>query len=304
MDWDDVRYFLALARTGSVRAAGSALSVSHSTVARRVEALEERLAVRLFDRSRDGYTLTGAGQQMVPRAERVEAEIATLERELLGQDERLEGPVSLTCCDNYVADIVLQDLRPFVAQHAGIELRFTTDSRSFDLSRREADIALRTLPRGQQPPEHLIGKRLVPMTVATYTADRSVDRWVAYSDRKAHLLLANGTAYADWPSWGAFSCLELMERAVESGLGIAMLPTYVGDRSDRLRRMPHADPRHVADLWLVSHVDLRDNARLRATRARISAALGARIDLFEGRCADATGGPENAPRSQDEPPVP
>ena len=76
VDWNDVRYFLALARTGSVRAAGAALQVSHSTVARRVEALEERLAARLFDRSRDGYALSDAGRQMLAGAERIEAEKA------------------------------------------------------------------------------------------------------------------------------------------------------------------------------------------------------------------------------------
>ncbi len=85
MDWNDVRHFLALARCGSVRAAGASLGVSHSTVARRVEALETRLSARLFDRNRDGYTLTEAGRQMLPGAERVERELAALERGLVGQ---------------------------------------------------------------------------------------------------------------------------------------------------------------------------------------------------------------------------
>ena len=88
MDWDDVRYFLALSREGSVRAAGSILGVSHSTVARRVEALEEKLNARLFDRTPEGYALTSAGRQMVEGAERVEAEMAAL-------DERGSG--SRTC---------------------------------------------------------------------------------------------------------------------------------------------------------------------------------------------------------------
>src|SRR5688572_31042262 len=86
VDWDDVRHFLALARTGSVRAAGASLSVSHSTVARRVEALEARLGVKLFDRHRDGYTMTAAGREMVASAERVEREMTALERGIAGQD--------------------------------------------------------------------------------------------------------------------------------------------------------------------------------------------------------------------------
>jgi DNA-binding transcriptional LysR family regulator len=107
VDWDDVRHFLALARVGSVRAAGSMLGVSHSTVARRVEALETRLGARLFDRHRDGYLLTDAGREMVAGAERVEREMAALERGLAGQDARLEGPVRVSCTDHFIAKILL-----------------------------------------------------------------------------------------------------------------------------------------------------------------------------------------------------
>jgi molybdenum-dependent DNA-binding transcriptional regulator ModE len=110
VDWDDIRHFLALARTGSVRAAGSLLGVSHSTVARRVEALELWLSVKLFDRHRDGYLLTDAGTEMVAGAERVERELAALERALAGQDARLEGPVRVTCTDPFMARLLLRAL--------------------------------------------------------------------------------------------------------------------------------------------------------------------------------------------------
>jgi DNA-binding transcriptional LysR family regulator len=102
-DWDDLRHFLALARAGSVRAAGAALGVSHTTVARRVEGLEGRLGVRLFDRHRGGWSLTAAGQQMRVGAERVEGEVGAVLRDLSGRDTRLEGPVRLTCGDDYLA---------------------------------------------------------------------------------------------------------------------------------------------------------------------------------------------------------
>ena len=164
MDWDDVRHFLALARLGSVRAAGASLGVSHSTVARRVEALECRLATRLFDRNRDGYQLTEAGQQMLPSAERVESELAALERGLTGQDDRLEGPVSVTCCDSYVSELLIEAFTPFCDAHPDIELHLVNDSRSFDLAKREADIAVRVLGLGDQPPEYLIGRKLAPVT--------------------------------------------------------------------------------------------------------------------------------------------
>ena len=307
MDWNDVRYFLALARIGSVRGAGASLGVSHSTVARRVEALESRLAVRLFDRNRDGYCLTEAGRQMMPGAERVEYEMSALERGLVGQDGRLSGPVALTCCDNFVADLVLRELGAFCQAYPDIELCFTTDSRPFDLSKREADIAIRTLARGSSPPEHLIGRKLVPVVVANYISiehvhlldpevEGSQPRWASFEDRKTHEMMIAGTHYADVPSWGGFSTLELLARAAGEGLGFVMLPTYVGDRDPALRRMAHPDVRHVADLWLLSHPDLRDNARLRATRESVTRALKNHTPLFEGEgwSVDAPGCPKIA----------
>lgn len=316
MDWDAVRHFLALARLGSVRAAGASLGVSHSTVARRVEALETELATRLFDRNRDGYTLTEAGRQMRPGAERIEREMSALERGLVGQDERLAGAVALTCCDNYVADLLLRELTPFCRAYPDIELSFTTDSRAFDLARREADIAIRTLPLGAQPPEHLIGMRIVPVVIANYVARAHAERldpdaagadprWLAFEDRKQFEAMVCQCSYPDVPAWGAFSSLDLVVQAAREGLGLAMLPTYAGDRDPDLRRLARPDVRHLADLWLVSHVDLRDNARFRATRSRIVEGLRTHGALFSGEgCPNgAPAGPEITPASSGPAPV-
>ncbi len=293
MDWNDVRYFLALARLGSVRAAGASLGVSHSTVARRVEALEVQLAARLFDRTRDGYALTAAGTQMVPGAERVEREMSALERGLVGQDERLAGPIRLTCCDAYVSEMMVRELTVMCSAYPDIELELTTDSRSFDLSKREADIAVRTLGIGATPPEHLIGRTLVPVFCANYVAtehahrldperDGTEPRWIAFEGRKHVEAMIAQTSYPHVPPWGAFSSLALMMQATREGLGIAMLPCYVADRDAALRRLAKPDLRHVADLWLLSHPDLRDNARFSAARECISQALLRQDDLFRG----------------------
>jgi DNA-binding transcriptional LysR family regulator len=317
VDWDDVRHFLALARLGSVRAAGAQLGVSHSTVARRVEALEGQLAARLFDRHRDGYTLTEAGRQMLPSAERVEREMAALERGLVGQDERLAGPVTITCTDNYVAGLLLRELTPFCARYPDIELFVHVDSRYFDLSKREADIALRAVPEGSLPPQHLIGQKLVPVTLASYVAlaheDRldparegSEARWLSFEERKLHESIVAGSSYPKLPLWGSFSTIELMVRAARAGFGLAMLPVYVGDQEPGLRRLARADVRAFGDLWLLSHADLRDNARMRATRAHIADVLRRALPLFSGagRSADAPTGPEIASPDGDAAAVP
>ena len=280
MDWNDVRHFLALARTGSVRAAGAALGVSHSTVARRVEALEEQLSTRLFDRSRDGYQLTLAGQQMLPAAERIEHEMVTIERGIVGQDERLAGPVAITCCDAWISNLLLRELRPFCAEHPDIELVLTTDSRPFDLAKREADVAVRALGIDDQPQGFLLGRKLAPVSLATYVGRAHAERldpvatpddmrWVSFDNPQLHDMLIARSSFPKLPRWGSFSSLSLIVQGARWGYGIVMLPTYVGDAEADLQRLGDTDPIHMGDLWLLCHPDLRDNARIRATRAAI-----------------------------------
>ena len=303
VDWDDVRHFLALARTGSVRAAGSALGVSHSTVARRVEALETRLGVKLFDRHRDGYLLTDAGSEMVAGAERIELEMAALERGLAGQDARLEGPVRVTCTDPFLAKILVGALASLCERHPGIELELDADGKNLDLSKREADIAVRALLPAASPPEHLIGRRLVPIVLANYVATvhkgrldpergGGDGRWLGSDRRKVVEEMVASSSYPHLPIWGSFGSMALMVHAARAGLGLVMLPTYVGDPDPELERLTKPDVRHAAEFWLLSHRDLRDNARLRAAREHINAAMTARVALLRG---DAARWRENAP---------
>ncbi len=308
VDWDDVRHFLALARTGSVRAAGASLGVSHSTVARRVEALEARLSVRLFDRNRDGYVLTRAGREMVSGAERVELEMTALERGLAGKDARLAGPISVTCTDPFVAKLVLEALVPLCAEHPGIELELDADSKNLDLSKREADVAVRAFTTNALPPEHLIGKRLAPITLASYVARAHAERldperggtlrWLGSNLRSVVEVLVAASSYPEAPIWGTFESMEVMIEAARAGLGALLLPTYACDEDPSLVRLAKADVRHVGDFWLLSHGDLRDNARLREARERITAAIAERAPLFRGErpwSENAPVRPEHAP---------
>lgn len=293
MDWDDLRHFLALARTGSVRAAGASLGVSHSTVLRRLEALEEQLGARLCDRSRHGFELTQAGLDMLPGAERIEAELAAIERGVVGRDLHLEGRISITCGDSWVADLVLAELRGLCTQHRGIQLHVGVENRLFDMSRREADIAIRALPRSKQPPQHLIGTRLAPMHMGTYVAVAHADRldperldaktrWAAFDDPDLQRNLVASTPYPDLEIWGGFSTLSVMVSALKHGYGVGMLPTYVGDVEPALQRLRTQSLPHLGDLWLLSHPDLRTNARLHACRQAITAGFARYAARFDG----------------------
>lgn len=289
VDWNDVRHFLALARHGSVRGAGASLGVSHSTIARRVEALEAEFGTRLFDRNRDGYRLTAAGEQMLAHAEAIEARMATMHRALQGQDDKLEGRIRITCCDPYISAILMPALATLVDQHADLELELTTDGRLFDLSKREADIAIRVVSHSSTPPEHLIGRRIAPLIIANYVAREHAHRldpglghrprWIAFEDRISHQVFA-GTSHPDLPVWGAMHSVNLMAQALLQGLGIGILPCYIGESEPGLRRLDPPDFRHMADVWMLSHPDLRNNARLRAAREVIAQAIESAAHLF------------------------
>lgn len=278
LDWDELRYFLALARAGSVRTAGAALAVSHTTVARRVEALEARLGARLFDRHRDGYALTDAGRRLVTAAERVEGEVHALARGVTGEDARLAGPVHVTCGDEFMADLLLDSLADWCAANPGVQLAISRDGRPYNLAKGEADLAVRVLAPDAAPPGYLVGHRLGPLVCASYVAvahaarlapPAPAARWLGYTDTRVTRELVATSSYPDLPVWGAFNALSIMVRAAVQGWGLAILPTYVGDAEPRLRRLDPADVRHVGAIWLLSHPDLRQTARVQAARTAI-----------------------------------
>ena len=293
MDWNDVRYFLTLARKGAVRTAGADLGVSHSTVTRRIEALEEKLGTKLFDRHRDGFILTAAGRRMKPVAERIETEMASLERDLVGQDQAFTGTVSITCCDEFVSNMVFDRLADLMGEHPDLDLCLSADSRPFDLSKREADLAIRILGLNQQPPAHLIGRVEAPIYLANYVAGAhearlrpddpdSPARWLAFEDRRFLTNYVKEGPYPHLPLWGNFSNVALMAQATRRGLGICTLPCYVGDGDAALKRLPLDGCQHVANLWLLSHPDLKDNARIQGARDAVRAGLAEHLPLFRG----------------------
>ncbi len=167
-DWDDARYFLAIHRTGTLSAAARRLGVNQSTVGRRLEVLEEQLGARLFLRTRDGYSTSPAGEQLLPRAERMEEEAIAIARELVGHQERLTGSVRVTSSDAFGPRVVAPILAQFHELHPGIDLEFDADNRLLSLTKREADVAVRfTRP----PDRHLVARKAAPFAHAVYCSE-------------------------------------------------------------------------------------------------------------------------------------
>ncbi len=272
LPWDDLRQVLAIARAGSLSGAARALGVNHSTVFRRLQALERRLEARLFERSRSGYAATAACEDLLAAAARVEAEVAALERRLAGRDQRLSGTLRLTAPDDIAARLLMAPLARFRAAYPGLSLELVLDNRMLSLTRREADLAVRPTLK---PPQDLLGRRIGPLATAIYAAperagrgpakwDPGQENWVGWDEG------LGPPAVADWMrrhvpaaavTYRANSLLNLAA-AVRAGLGLGALPCFLGD--PELTRIAAPDPALASELWLLSHRDLRRSARVRA----------------------------------------
>ena len=161
----DLRTVLAIARYGSLAGAARYLQVNHSTVFRRLGAIENRLGVRLFDRQDGAYAPTAAGEDLLRTAERVESEVEALERRLSGQDARLTGSLRLTAPDDIAEVLLIPLLAEFRGRYPDITLELVIENRMLSLTRREADIALRPT---QEPPETLFGRRVAALAATVY----------------------------------------------------------------------------------------------------------------------------------------
>lgn len=277
--WDDLRIVLAIAEAGSLAGAGRQLGVSHATVFRRLDGLEERLGVRLFERLPEGYAPTPAGEDLAAAARRVETEVLEAERRVQGRDLMPSGTVRVTTTDTLYAGLLAPVLAGFRREHPAITLEVTVSNRVHDLSRRDADIAIRPSDR---PPEALVGRRLGRLRQAVYgaagagqAAALAAADWIGPDDTMGYRTLERwmaATGYAERCVLRLDSVLA-MATAVRCGSGIAVLPCYLADADPGLRRLGEPVEALATDLWLLTHADLRHTTRIRALLDHVAAAL-------------------------------
>ncbi len=291
MLWDDVRVFLAVQRRGSHKGAARSLAVDATTVSRRIAALESQLATRLFARTPERLELTPAGALLAAHAERMEAEALAAERSLSAADTRLEGALRITAADGFVQYVLLPALVEFRRAHPLLELQLASETRLLDLSRREADVAVR-LVRPREPA--LVARRLGEMRMSLFSSAEYLERrgtprtidslkmhdWVGFDQS------LDGSPQVKWLEKNVprpryvlrVNSTTAQARACAQGHGIALLPVFVAAYEPQLVRLL---PRLVGpsrDLWGVTHEDMRANARVSACLAwlaRISGALAA-----------------------------
>ncbi|MCJ2135843.1 LysR family transcriptional regulator [Methylobacterium sp. J-026] len=288
LDWDEFRFVKAVADGGGLAAAAQDLGINHSTAFRRLGALEARLDVRLFERLRAGYVPTAAGQAMIEAAARIETDVTRFARTVAGQGETPAGELRLTAPTGFATGLLMPILADFCIRYPAIRIDLILAEEALNLSRRDADVAIRA-SRG--PSETLVGRRLTGLAWAIYgRADRdygdlSREAWVVPGPAVAGGLFARDGEGRIPPERVVLrlNTVTGLDAAVAAGLGIGPLPCFEADANPALRRLGGLQPDLGADLWLLTHPDLRHAARVRAFMDYFAAAILPLRPRFEGR---------------------
>ncbi|HET7827215.1 MAG TPA: LysR family transcriptional regulator [Anaeromyxobacter sp.] len=303
LDWGHLRFFLALARTGSLARAARSLGVDRNTVARRVAALEDELRLQLYERGPQGWIRTSAGEELAALASRVEEDVLALARHADARDTAVSGTVRLTSASHIAACLIAPAVPALRERQPGLVLELAVDQRPFDLTRREADLAVRM---GRPRDSGLVTRKLSDVAFALYAAPSYLGRRRAV-DLAGDAFLGFDESLASTPQerWLArvaperrvvFRCnsTAALLAAAGVGVGVAVLPCFVADRDPGLVRMEGPQP-VPHELWLLVHGDLRRTPRVRAVIDWLDALVAAARPSLAGAAKAGETWRRNAP---------
>lgn len=281
-----MRLVLAVGRAGSLSGAAKDLGVNYSTIFRRVNAIEKRLNLRLFERHPQGYVVTEAGEAVMRHAERMQDEADAVTRELLGADTRLAGTIRLTAPEGVTRYALMPLLESFCKAHPDIDFDLIITSSSLYLERNEADLAVRI---GKRPPQNYIAREICKFSFGVYGSPEYIEkhrhlaphehRWVEHRDDPK-------------PWWASerdkvnivFKSDSMMVNndAVRRGLGLLSTPHIVGSRTKGLQRIDLPVKNVERTMWLLMHPDLRGTARVKALMDHLVTGLQEQEAAFVG----------------------
>ena len=298
LTWDEMCLVHAITDTGTLSGAARILDVSHPTAFRRLNRLEEKMGVRFFDRARHGYTPTGAAEEVSAIVRRLQNEILAAERRIAGRDLRPSGTLRITTTDTLLFGWLSPILREFRIKYPEIRLELAVSNDVFSLSRREADVALRPADR---PEEFLVGRKIGTIVQAAYAAkslvattdrDRAMESlyWIGPDDSMTY------PAFARWLEQEGLAdrcrirvnTVYGMLSAVRAGLGISVLPCYLGQGDSQLVRVGGEISSMATGLWMLTHPDLRRTERIRVFMDHVGrSARMTRFGLSETKVREA-----------------
>lgn len=272
LNWDDYQTVLMLVRHQSLSRAGQELGVNYTTIARRIKRIEETLGTLLFEKTPDGYVPTAAAGIIAEGATEMEQVSHKLQRNLLGADPKLSGPLTITAPQLLIAHFLAPMLAQFSEAYPLIELRILATNKILDMTRLEADLAIRI---SNSPGDTLKGRRLLTQQTASFASRKWAERiqqdpsemidWIAYTK---HSGLPNDIE-PEFPNNRIkfrFNDMVAMVGAAQAGLGVVRLPLFLGRGSAELVQVPVLPPRPYTDVWVVGHDDVWKAPKLRAFR--------------------------------------
>lgn len=289
IEWSDLQIFLAVERGGSARVAAQTLKCSHSTVSRRLAQLERQLGAALFDRTPEGLVLSASGARILATAQRIEAETFELERSVSGSDIRLQGTIRLTVPPPLASHLLLPHLEWFRATYPEIEIEVISTYANSDLSRRDADIAIRF---SRSPDQHLVGRGLPPFRDAIYAAPTYISQhwgrrgcsaaWISWPDTGLFKKRVAHSIYAQQPIRWRLPTLTIQAEAARREMGMVLLPCLMGDRDAVLVRVPGSELFDGRSGWILTHPDLRRMERVRVFAKFLADAVQSEAKLVGG----------------------
>jgi len=292
MEWNDLMVILAVCRAGSLSGAARALGQNHSTIFRKINTIEEKTGVRFFERLPEGYKMTDAGMTAMRYAERIESEVHALGREVLGQDTRLQGKIRVTAPEGMTVTILPKLVMEFCRQHPEVSIEIAGGSTAVDLTRREADIAIRATSK---PPDTSLGRKVCDFRFAIYASQQYLkdhkkvalpeQHWcfIQGSDEWLVPLLWKKKEHTKQRTVFESSLAMAVLNAAAEGMGVTMMPCYLGDADDRLVRVTAVLEPLTLELWILTHPDLRHTARVKALMTVLYDALARDGDLYSGQ---------------------
>jgi DNA-binding transcriptional LysR family regulator len=290
-DWDDVRYFLTVARAGSVRAAAGRLRVNHSTVLRRIAQLEERLGAHMFEKLPSGYRLTAAGEEVLELANQMEASSHQLETRVFGRDQSVRGLLRVTLAPTLATHLLMPDLVDFSRLYPDIEMEILSTGQPANLTNREADVAIRVVYDRKTLPLNLHGLKGPELFGSVYVSRDRLAAWRAGAPEPLRWIVISSDGIQDWARQGEVLVSgapfrvtdgEAQIVAVRQGLGITTLPCFVGDADPLLARAPGADLHLYGTLWLLTQGETRKTKRVQLFTEFVSRRLVAYAPLLSG----------------------
>jgi DNA-binding transcriptional LysR family regulator len=291
IDWDDVRYFLAVARGRSVRAAAKRLAVNHATVLRRIAQLEDRLGAHMFEKLPSGYRLTAAGEEVLELANQMEASSRQLETRVFGRDQSVRGLLRVTLAPPLANHLLMPDFAEFARLYPDIEMEILSSGELANLTNREADVAIRVVYDRKTLPLNLHGLKGPELFGGVYISRDRLAAWRAGAPDPIRWIVISIHGIPEWVREGEVAATGVPFRttdaeaqivAVRQGLGMTTLPCFIGDADPLLARAPGVDLHMYGTVWLLTQGETSKTKRVRLFTEFVSRRLAAYAPLLAG----------------------